>query len=191
MVAAVQFLPFSIVAVFGMIIYGSLYGLVPPKYVISAGEVLAVVGVLLFSRNTTTSSYWQFTFSGEIIMAVGLSGYFVNYLNVAISSAPAEMQGLIAGILQTVAQLGTAMGFAIASSQISTTGTPQELLSDYRNSFYTAMTFGGLAFILAILLIKPLKTVEKEVREGSDVDIESVGSRAKSDVDVESVQEKE
>lgn len=124
-------------------------------------------------------------------MAVGLSGYFVNYLNVAISSAPAEMQGLIAGILQTVAQLGTAMGFAIASSQISTTGTPQELLSDYRNSFYTAMTFGGLAFILAILLIKPLKTVEKEVREGSDVDIESVGSRAKSDVDVESVQEKE
>lgn len=63
---------------------GLLYGKVPPKWVIAGGEVLVIVGEILFSRNGIHTIFWRYTFTGQIVMALGLSGFFVNYLNIAV-----------------------------------------------------------------------------------------------------------
>ncbi|CAZ84642.1 unnamed protein product [Tuber melanosporum] len=167
MTAAIQFLPTSVTALIAMFALGAAYGRVPPKWVIAVGEILAIVGILLFSRNEVDTNFWRYTFSGEVVMIIGMAGYFVNYLNVAISSAPNEMQGLIAGILQTAAQLGTALGFAIASSLIRGE-TREELKEAYRNSFYTAIAFAAASFILAVLFIKSSMVPQGEKSEEAE-----------------------
>ncbi|CUS08274.1 unnamed protein product [Tuber aestivum] len=162
--SAIQFLPTSVTALIVMPLLGAVYGRVPPKWVIAAGEVLGLVGILLFSRNEVDTNFWKYTFTGEVVAIIGMAGYFVNYLNVAISSAPSEMQGLIAGILQTVAQLGTALGFAIASSLVHGE-TREELKESYRNSFYTSMAFGAASVVVAVLFIKSSMTSGNEKSE--------------------------
>lgn len=153
MTAAMQSLPTSVTARIAIFALGAMYGRVPPKWVIAPGELLSIVGILLFSRNEVATNFWHYTCTGEVVMIIGLGGNFVNYLNVTISSAPNDMQGPIAGILQTAAQLGTALGFAITSSLIRGE-TREELKVAYRNSFYTAMAFAVASFVLAVLFIK-------------------------------------
>lgn len=186
MTAALEFLPVSIVALIAMFALGAVYGKIPPKWVIAVGEILGIVGILLFSRNEVHSNFWRYTFTGEFVMIIGMAGYFVNYLNVAMSSAPNNMQGLIAGILQTVAQLGTALGFAIASSLIHGE-TKEELKDAYRNSFYTSMAFGAASFVVAVIFIKssmvPLKGAESQeavVEKEGSVNNEKVASDGES-----------
>lgn len=183
--AALEFLPVSIVALIAMFALGAVYGRVPPKWVIAVGEILGIVGILLFSRNEVNTNFWRYTFTGEFVMVLGMAGYFVNYLNVAMSSAPNDMQGLIAGILQTVAQLGTALGFAIASSLIHGE-TKEELKEAYRNSFYTAMAFGAASFILAVVFIKSSMVSQKGAESRGEGLVEGSPSSDKAASDDES-----
>lgn len=84
------------------------------------------------------------------------------------ASAPPEDQGLISGIVQTVAQVSTGVTFAIGSSFI-TSSDPEVLLGEYRKSFYVAMAFAGAAAIIAVLFVKPIAKSEKAAS-----DVESV-----------------
>lgn len=87
------------------------------------------------------------------------------------------MQGLIAGILQTVGQLGTALAFAIGSSLIHGE-TPEELLSGYRNSFYTAVAFAAVAFILTVLFVRTSAIVIDVGVKESDLEVSSMVSES-------------
>jgi Major Facilitator Superfamily len=184
-ISAVEFLPVCIASIIVMGILGPYYNhrFLPPKYVLIAGEVIAAAGVVLYSRNEINTSYWRFSFPGLILLSIGLSGFFINYLNIAFASAPPEDQGLISGILQTVAQLATALAFAIASSLISAK-TPEGLLPQYRNSFYISIACAGLAAIVSVIFLSPIKPEEgSKVRDEEKVlDEESTASSVKEEV---------
>lgn len=98
------------------------------------------------------------------------------------------MQGLIAGILQTMGQLGTALAFAIASSLIHG-GTPQELLGAYRNSFYTAAAFAAVALVITVFFIKTdaAETIVVEAKDLETASTSTVVDDKRSDQDVVSV----
>lgn len=88
-------------------------------------------------------------------MSLGTAIFFVHYLNVAYAATPPEDQGLVSGIIQTSAQVATALGLAIGSSFLSSE-TPKGLLPEYRNSFYVAIAFGCAGAIVALVWIKPI-----------------------------------
>jgi hypothetical protein len=155
--ASIMFLPIALGSVVFLFILGPLYNhrFLPPKWVLVVGEVLVLAGEIMFSQNDSDTSYWQLSFPGFILIALGSTSYFINFLNIVFSSAPPEEQGLISGLIQTIAQISTAMTFAVGSSLVSGT-KPAAILLDYRNSFYFCAGCSGLAVLVSLLFLHPL-----------------------------------
>lgn len=159
----------------------------PPKWFLVIGPVILAVGVVLFSRNDTETGYWKYTFSGSVVMSLGTAIYFIHYLNVAYAATPPKDQGLVSGIIQTSAQIATALGLAIGSSFLSSE-TPKDLLPEYRNSFWVAVAFGGAGALVALIWIKPVaprpSNSKKEDVEMLSSGVESPSSLAGSTLNV-------
>jgi hypothetical protein len=152
-----MFIPIALVSVVFLFILGPLYNhrFLPPRWVLVVGELLILAGEIMFSQNDPDTSYWQLSFPGLILIALGTACYFINFLNIVFSSAPPDEQGLISGLIQTVAQISTAMTFAVGSSLVSST-KPAALLLGYRNSFYFCAGCTGLAVLVSALFLRPV-----------------------------------
>jgi hypothetical protein len=163
-----MFLPVGLGSVVFLFILGPLYNhrFLPPRWVLVVGELLVLAGEMMFSQNDPDTSYWQLSFPGFILIALGIACYFINFLNIVFSSAPPDEQGLISGLIQTVAQISTAMTFAVGSSLVSST-KPAALLLDYRNSFYFCAGCTGLAVLVSVLFLRP---VDKKAELSCDKD---------------------
>jgi len=172
-----MFIPVAAGSVFFIMIFGPLYNhkLLPPKWMLVFSSLFLLTGILLFSRNTTHSFYWRWTFSGSVVIPLGVTIFFINYLNIVYASAPAEDQGLISGIVQTVAQISTGVAFAVGSSFIRGE-RPEVLLGQYRKSFYVAMAFAGAGAVVAALFVKTVKKREGQGEGKGKSDVESVAT---------------
>ncbi|KZT26432.1 MFS general substrate transporter [Neolentinus lepideus HHB14362 ss-1] len=167
-ISAVQFTPVAIGAFILMPIAGNFYNhrFMPPKWVIALGQGLCVASVALFSQNQVDSSYWHWSFPSLVLYPIGSCFFFVNFLNIVYASAPQEEQGLISGIVQMAGQISTALAFGIGSSFV-TGGTREQLLEQYRRSFYLAVALAGLAVVTAVVFVrsippKPKKNEDEE-----------------------------
>jgi len=170
--ASIMFIPIALGSVVFLFILGPLYNhrLLPPKWVLVVGELLVLAGEAMFSQNDSDTSYWELSFPGFILIALGSTCYFVNFLNIVFSSAPPDEQGLISGLIQTVAQISIAIAFAVGSSLVSSTN-PAALLLDYRNSFYFCAGCTGLAVLVSVFILcpvgmKPKVLCDKDERVG-------------------------
>ena len=151
----------------------------PAKWLLVVGPIITAAGVALFSRNDADTGYWQYTFSGAVVMSLGTAIFFIHYLNVAYAATPPKDQGLVSGIIQTSAQVSTALGLAIGSSFLSSE-TPEGLLPEYRNSFYVAIAFGCAGAVVGLIWLKsipprPSKS-KKEDPESRQSGVPSPGS---------------
>jgi len=155
--ASIMFIPIALSSVVFLFILSTLYNhrFLPPRWVLVVGELLVFAGEVVFSQNDPDTSYWQLSFPGFILIALGSTCYFINFLNIVFTSAPPDEQGLISGLLQTVAQISTAMTFAIGNSVVSST-KPAALLLGYRNSFYFCAGCTGLAVLVSVLFLRPV-----------------------------------
>ena len=152
-----MFLPIALGSVVFFLILGPLYNhrFLPPRWVLVVGELLVLAGEIMFSQNDPGTSYWLLSFPAFILISLGSTCYFINFLNIVFSNAPPDEQGLISGLIQTVAQISTAMTFAVGSSLVSST-KPAALLLDYRNSFYFCAGCTGLAVLVSVLFLRPV-----------------------------------
>jgi hypothetical protein len=178
LISAVQNIPIAAGSFFFLFIFGPMYNhkFLPPKWVVTLSGPVLLVSVLLYSRNEIHSKYWHWTFPATIIMALGTVTFFINFLNIAFASAPLEDQGLISGIVQTVAQVSTGVSFAIGSSFIES-ANPEVLLGQYRKSFYVSMAFAGMAGLVSLVFLKNVPKREEVAKE--DVESTVVGSDVK------------
>ncbi|KAH8820201.1 major facilitator superfamily domain-containing protein [Xylogone sp. PMI_703] len=167
LISAVEFLPFTIAPLIVMPIFGILYSKIDPKWVIAAGEAIVIVGDVLFSRNGIDTMYWRFTFPAVILISVGTAAFFVNNVNIAVASAPIADQGIVAGVVQSVAQASIAVAFSISGSFL-TGQTRQSLLKGYQNSFYCACGFSGAALLITLLFLRSKDSTAKDTETEED-----------------------
>ncbi|PVH83946.1 MFS general substrate transporter [Cadophora sp. DSE1049] len=181
LISAVMWSPLIIGTLIFCVLMGPFYNhrYLPPKWLLVIGPLILAAGVTLISRNDTETGYWQYTFSGAVVMSLGTAIFFIHYLNVAYAATPPEDQGLVSGIIQTSAQVATALGLAIGSSFLSSE-SPEGLLPEYRNSFYVAIAFGGVGAIVGLIWLKPIpprpSNSKKEDPENQQSGVESPGS---------------
>ncbi len=154
---SIMFVPIALGSVVFLFIFGPLYNhrFLQPRWVLVVGELLVLAGEIMFSQNSPDTSYWQLSFPGFILIALGITFYFINFLNMVFSSAPLDEQGLISGLIQTIAQISTAMTFAVGSSLVTST-KPAALLLDYRNSLYFCSGCTGLAVLVSVIFLRPV-----------------------------------
>ncbi|KAH3684446.1 hypothetical protein WICPIJ_004582 [Wickerhamomyces pijperi] len=58
-------------------------------------------------------SFWIFEFASQLVLGVGINYYFMIYMNHILSKTPLHLQGLVAGVMQTMGQIGVSIGNAV------------------------------------------------------------------------------
>ena len=80
-----EYLPFAVAPMPVIPILGLLYSRIDPKWVIAFGEVIVIVGNVLFAQNSFDTIYWRFTFPAVCLISIGTAAFFVNNVNIAVS----------------------------------------------------------------------------------------------------------
>ncbi|WP_109505989.1 MFS transporter [Nocardioides speluncae] len=134
--AGVAFLPFSVGIVISATIVSSLASKVDPRYIAGVGTLLASVALFGFSRLSVDDSapavlqafapggsplgesvnYWVDIFPFILLMAFGMGAVFVPLTLTAVHHVRAEDSGIGSGVLNTMQQVGGALGLASLST---------------------------------------------------------------------------
>ncbi len=126
------FLPFSFGIVIGAALSSNLINRVDPRYIAGTGTLLAATALFMFSRlpvddsvaNVLTAggpvgadvNYWARLFPFIVLMAVGMGMVFVPLTLTAVHHVRAEDSGIGSGVLNTMQQIGGALGLAALST---------------------------------------------------------------------------
>jgi EmrB/QacA subfamily drug resistance transporter len=133
--AGFAFLPFSICIVISAGIVSNLANRIDPKYIAGVGTLMASVALYGFSRlsvpdsgtdvlhavSTGTTigsdvSYWTQILPFVCLMALGMGAVFVPLTLTAVHHVRAEDSGVGSGVLNTMQQVGGALGLATLST---------------------------------------------------------------------------
>ena len=129
------FLPFSFGIVIGAALSSNLVNRVDPRFLAGTGTLLASTALFMFSRLSiddsptavvaalaqgdtagTDLSYWTSIFPFVLLMAVGMGLIFVPLTLTAVHHVRAEDSGIGSGVLNTMQQIGGALGLATLST---------------------------------------------------------------------------
>jgi EmrB/QacA subfamily drug resistance transporter len=134
-----------------------LIPLVGTRPVIVAGTLVAAAGMYQLSRVPVGGSYVTDLLPGLVVMSLGLGAVFVTVTAAANAGVPADRAGLAAGLINTSAQLGSALGLAIFSA-VATARTADLLAAGadpavaLTGGFTRALAASTLALLLAALI---------------------------------------
>jgi len=129
------FLPFSVGIVLGATISTRLISTVAPRFIAGVGTLMGATALFMFSRLSIDDSpahvlaslaqnqpagtglnYWGEIFPFVLLMAVGMGMTFVPMMQSAVHHIRAEDSGIGSGVLNTMQQVGGALGLAMLST---------------------------------------------------------------------------
>ncbi|MEP9361721.1 MFS transporter [Nocardioides sp. CN2-186] len=120
--AGVAFLPFCFGLVAAAGISSNLINRIDPRYLAGIGTLLAAVGLFGFSRipydvaAPVSAHYWSDIFPFIVVMAFGMGMTFVPLTLTAVHHLRDEDTGIGSGVLNTMQQVGGALGLALLST---------------------------------------------------------------------------
>ena len=130
--AGVAFLPFCFGLVFAAGLASNLINRFDPRYLSGVGTLLAAAGLFLFAQlpfdtsfpiNPVEASYAADILPGILLMSVGMGLVFVPLTLTAVHHLRDEDSGIGSGVLNTMQQVGGALGLALLSTLATQTFT--------------------------------------------------------------------
>jgi predicted MFS family arabinose efflux permease len=157
--AGAAYLPVTVFLGLAATISPMLFARVGTRPVIVTGALLAAGGIYYLSRVPVHGSYLTDLLPGLAVMALGLGAIIVGATVAANAGVPANQAGLAAGLLNTSAQLGTALGLAIFSALATARSNhlfaahaarPDALTSGYARALLASSIFLAAAALIAL-----------------------------------------
>jgi DHA2 family multidrug resistance protein-like MFS transporter len=108
-------LPWALAFVVGSQLTPVIARRVPPAIVMAAGLVLAAAGFAVFTQ-VDGSSGFAVVVTGSVVFSLGTAPLFTLTNDLIIGSAPPERAGAAAGLSETAAEFGGALGIAVFGS---------------------------------------------------------------------------
>ena len=152
--AGFAFLPFSFGIVIGASLSSNLASRIDPRYIAGVGTLMATAALIGFSRLSVPDSvaevaanaphvgadtnYWTAIFPFIVLMSIGMGLTFVPLTLTAVHHIRAEDSGIGSGVLNTMQQVGGALGLAILST------VALHAAEDSKNSLFGALTAQGV-----------------------------------------------
>jgi hypothetical protein len=154
---------------------------VSPKILVSAGLVLAALGMVLLTTIAVDSAYVTGILPGLLVVGVGLGAVFSNAMGLTTLGVDADDAGVASATVNTAQQVGGSIGVALLSSvaasaagnyvadntptaaQVAAAGGPnaaaQQLadgatMASYHTAFWWAAAFFAVAAVLAAVLYR-------------------------------------
>jgi len=133
--AGFAFLPFSFGIVIGAAVSSNLISRIDPRFLSGTGTLLAGTALFMYSRIDVDDSpsailsslgagnpvgsdvnYWTSLFPFIVLMAIGMGMVFVPLTLTAVHHVQSEDSGIGSGVLNTMQQVGGALGLAMLST---------------------------------------------------------------------------
>jgi MFS transporter, DHA2 family, multidrug resistance protein len=105
-------LPWALAFVVGSQLTPRLAQKYPPAPIMAGGLVMAAVGFAMFTQLESTSGFAMIVIA-SVLFSLGTAPVFTLTNDLIIGSAPPERAGAAAGISETAAELGGALGIAL------------------------------------------------------------------------------
>jgi EmrB/QacA subfamily drug resistance transporter len=123
------------------------FGPLPLIVVGTAGMTLAF---LRLSQLDASSSYWSGSFPSLLVAGIAGGVSFMPITSVVLRGVEPEHAGSASGLLQTMQQLGGAVGLAVVTSVFAANTIGGEFLAGARAGFITAATLTAIALLSAL-----------------------------------------
>jgi fucose permease len=114
--AGLAFLPFTAGIIIGSVASQQMIRRLGAREVPLIGLGIAIVGMLLFVRLGTDSTYVKDILPGLMLASIGMGLVFVPLTLIATSGVPVDDAGLASGLFNTSQQIGGALGLALLST---------------------------------------------------------------------------
>ncbi|MEP6560684.1 MAG: MFS transporter, partial [Nakamurella sp.] len=119
--AGVAFLPFSAGIIIGAGIGSQLTLRVGPRYVVPAGLLMALLGMLWLSRLSLQTTYLGTILPATLVIAVGMGFIFMSTTNLALVGVDHDDAGVASAVVNTTQQIGGSIGTALLNTIAATT----------------------------------------------------------------------
>jgi EmrB/QacA subfamily drug resistance transporter len=133
--------------------------------VVVTGLVLICVGLVLFTRAPVHGQYVEHVLPVVALLGVGAGLAFPSLMTLAMSGVTADNAGLASGLVNTTAQVGSALGLAVlATLSASHTGALRTdgasakaaLVGGYHLAFWVAAALVAAAVVIAKWVLQPI-----------------------------------
>jgi EmrB/QacA subfamily drug resistance transporter len=121
------FLPFSMGIIAGATLSSRLLPRVGPRWLMTAGFVLAAIGLALFTGIGLHTSYMARLLPAEVIVSFGMGTAFVPLSSTALIGVDPSDAGVASAMVNTTQQTGASLGLALLNT-VAATATTNYLL---------------------------------------------------------------
>jgi EmrB/QacA subfamily drug resistance transporter len=155
-------LPFSLAAIAGSFAGGWLIARLRARATMTLGLLAVTAAMLLLSRIPARDGL-PLLVAGVVIAGAGLTCAAVASTASGTAAAARDVQGMASGLLNTAAQIGTALGIAalvtVAAARTAALAgaggpTPAQLVQGFRLAFLTAALLASLGTLATLLLVR-------------------------------------
>lgn len=134
----------------------------PPIIVVGAVGVLTSFVVL--NQIDASTSYWTGVFPALLAMGLSMGGSFMPITSLALQGVEPEHAGSASGLLQTMQQLGGAVGLAVIASVYASNAVPGDFLAGAHAGFAAASVIAALGLVSAATLLARPRAVVLDAR---------------------------
>ncbi|KAF8578497.1 MFS general substrate transporter [Ramaria rubella] len=156
--AALHCLPIGISGGLCSYLTGVFAPYIPRRVHLIGGQILMLVGSILFALADTPEKYWSYMLPAMIISLIGVGMAYVGANIFIMAGAHAYIQGVVGAMMNTAFQLGATVGLAVITAV--TLGVnkhqPSDLLSQhkgYEASFWSLLAMHGAVIIMSLIFV--------------------------------------
>jgi EmrB/QacA subfamily drug resistance transporter len=147
------FLPVTL-GIFGMSrIVPRLVALVGQPPLILVGAAGMLVSFAWLSELSTGSSYAGGAFAPFLLNGLSAGLVFMPITSLVLTGVEPEHAGSVSGLLQTMQQLGGAIGLAVIASVYAANAVPGQFIPGVHEAFLTSAVLAGVAAVAALTLV--------------------------------------
>jgi EmrB/QacA subfamily drug resistance transporter len=152
------FLPLTILIILVAPIAGKTSDRIGSRGLMTAGMILIAVQLVLFSRLTVDSTFWNLL-PAFIIGGVGMALTMTPSAAAATRSVPVEKSGVGAAVLNSARQVGGTMGVALMGAIVAERAggerTPEAFMRGFETALLVAAAIAVLGAVVAYVLVRP------------------------------------
>jgi EmrB/QacA subfamily drug resistance transporter len=158
-------LPFSAGVILMAGVVARLLPRVGPRNLMAPGLMLTVIGMLLLTRITQTTSYWSHVFPAEVIMSIGMACVFIPAASTALIGVGPRDAGVASAVLNASQMIGGSLGTALLNTVFAGAVTgyltanlrnpadlPQMLPTAFIHGYHVAFVWGAAIFATALVV---------------------------------------
>jgi EmrB/QacA subfamily drug resistance transporter len=196
LMSGVAFLPFTAGIILGAGLSTQLLPKLGARFCMTAGLVLATVGMVALTRIGVHTNYWTHLLPAEFVISFGMGTMFGPLSNTALSGVANHDAGVASALINTSQQVGGSLGTALLNTIASSAATSYALshrapsvfalkmdaaVHGYVVAFWVSAALIGSAALTTFLLVRARR------QRGPAIVTEFDGTTADRPVEVEQV----